>query len=163
MSTNYYRIPKTPEVVSRIQKFNVRMQELDYVSPASVHNEFKSIWVDEYTVISPWEELTSNLNVHLGKRSSGWKFLWNWNDSKYYSNKEELVKFVRSGRVVDEYGRDIPVEEFLKMSFEWGQEDGWDDETYHKEHPDSYRPSFLEHRKEQYIDGLRVAPYTDFS
>ena len=41
--------------------------------------------------------------------------------------------------------------------------DGADDETYHKEHPDSYRPSFLEHRKEQYIDGLRVAPYTDFS
>ena len=163
MSTNYYRIPKTDDVVKRLQKFNTRMQDLDFVSPSVVYSEFHSISVDDYTSISPWDELTQDLKVHLGKRSVGWKFLWNWNDSKFYSTKDELVKFVMSGRVVDEYGQQIPSEEFLEMAFEWGQEDGWDDETYHKENPDSYRPSFLEDMNDRYVDGLRVAPYTDFS
>jgi len=50
----------------------------------------------------------------LGKRSSGWKFLWNWNDSKYYKTKEELFEFIRSGRVVNEYGDQMDQEEFIQ-------------------------------------------------
>jgi hypothetical protein len=52
-------------------------------------------------------------------------------------------------------------EEFIQMALSWGQEDGWDIETYHKEHPEH---KFWGHRKhEEYLDGLRVSTSTEFS
>lgn len=93
----------------------------------------------------------------------GWKFCWNFNNNKYYSNKEELLKFIRSGRVVDEYGNLQDNEEFIKMSLEWGAEDGLIvDEKYMKNN-ESYH--FLNQEKyyDKIIDGLRVSSSTDFS
>jgi len=58
-----------------------------------------------------------DIKVHLGKSSSGWKFLWNFNDNKYYSTKNELIQFVLSGRVIDEYGDEIYPQDFLEMAF----------------------------------------------
>jgi len=66
----------------------------------------------------------SEKKTHLGKRSAGWKFLWNFHNDKYYSNKEELLNFIRSGKVIDEYGKKHDTEEFLKMALEWGEPDG---------------------------------------
>ena len=72
-----------------------------------------------------WDEFTENMNVHLGKRSVGWKFLWNFHNNEYYSDKEELFQFIRRGRVINEYSEEIPVEEFIQMALEWGKEDGY--------------------------------------
>ena len=48
------------------------------------------------------------------------------------------------------------------MALEWGQEDGWDIETYYKENP-SHRISFIHNQKhEDYLDGLRVSTSTEF-
>jgi hypothetical protein len=113
---------------------------------------------DRYSV---WDIFTEGTSIHLGKKSMGWKFLWNFHDNKYYSNKEELFNFIKSGRIVDEYGTEIDVEEFMTISLEWNQPDGLDAEKYRREHPRQYHHDF--EKKEQYIDGLRVAPYTDFS
>jgi hypothetical protein len=53
-------------------------------------------------------------------------------------------------------------EEFIQMALQWGQENGWDIETYHKENPD--RGDFILNRKhEEYLDGLRVSTSTEFS
>lgn len=91
----------------------------------------------------------------------GWKFLWDFNENKYYSNKEELFEFIKSGRVVDEYGEEMNGDEFIKMALEWNQPDGYDAKMYRREHPRQYSHDF--EKKEEYIDGLRVAPYSDFA
>ena len=95
--------------------------------------------------------------IHLGKRSGGWKFLWNPNWYKqvkgryengqyiddgfdvfrYYDlTKESLKKFIDREDVIiyDEYGDKQDKEEFWNMALNWGynkdEEEGWDGEAY---------------------------------
>ena len=159
MGTNYYRIPSVQEMEQRKAKLIEDISNLE-VSPSMVKSRFANIerGFDRY---STWDIFTEDTSIHLGKRSSGWKFLWNFHQNKYYSNKEELFQFIKSGRVVDEYGKEIDIEEFITMALEWGQPDGLDGEKYRREHPRQYHYDF--EQKEQYIDGLRVSPHTDFS
>ena len=166
MGTNYYRVPKSHEVVEKMQKLNIRIGEMDLWSPNEAKNQFRTIPVTEYQYMTPWDEFIDGLSVHLGKRSSGWKFCWNFNGNEHYSNKKELLKFIRSGRVVDEYGMEIDPEEFIKMALEWGQPDGAVfDEKYERELKKKFPNSYM-HGPEDYdleIDGLRVSRSTDFS
>ena len=161
MGTNYYRVPQGHEMIKREQKFRIRINEMDSVNAGQIGRGFRSISVGEWDYMSPWDEFLDGTNIHLGKRSIGWKFLWNWNDSKYYKTKEELFKFIKSGRVVDEYGELMDQEEFIQMALSWGQEDGWDIETYHKENPERNVWGHCKH--EEYLDGLRVSTSTEFS
>jgi len=161
MGTNFYRVPKSHEMISREQRLRIRIDAMDTINPQQIESGFRSIPVSEWDAISPWEEFLDGTNVHLGKRSSGWKFLWNWNDSKYYKTKEELFNFIRSGRVVDEYGQQINQEEFIQMALQWGEEDGWDIESYYKEYPGNSHILF--NKREDYVDGLRVSTSTEFS
>jgi hypothetical protein len=162
MGTNYYRVPQGHEMIKREQKLRMRIDEMDSINPGQIERGFRSISVGEWVSISPWEEFLEGTNIHLGKRSSGWKFLWNWNDSEYYKTKEELFEFIRSGRVVNEYGELIDQEEFIQMALEWGQEDGWDIQTYYKEHPEHRTSSLSNKKQEQYLYGLRVSTSTEF-
>lgn len=103
--------------------------------------------------------------VHLGKRSSGWKFLWNPNVfvirkghlegnngiRKYVPDpstllytypltKKGLKSFIDREDVLiyDEYDELQDKEEFWKMTLEWGYEKddiGWDADSYYKDHP----------------------------
>ena len=166
MGTNYYRVPKSHEVVEKMQKLNIRVGEMDLWSANEAKNQFRTIPVTEYQYMTPWDEFIEGLSVHLGKRSSGWKFCWNFNDNEHYSNKKELLDFIRSGRVVDEYGMEIDPEEFIEMALEWGQPDGAVfDEKYEMEMKKKFPNSYV-HGPEHYdleIDGLRVSRSTDFS
>ena len=159
MGTNYYRIPSVREMGEKKSKLIEDIKNID-ISSSSIIYKFKII-DDKSEQISYWDKFVEDTSIHLGKRSSGWKFLWNFNDNKYYSNKEELFNFIRTGRIVDEYGEEMDVEEFIDMALEWNQPDGLDGEKYRREHPRQYSYDF--EKKEEYIDGLRVAPYTDFS
>lgn len=162
MGTNFYRVPKGKEMIRREQKLRNRIDEMDSINPADILSKFRYISVGEWDSISGWDEFLEGTCIHMGKRSSGWKFIWNWNGGKYYKSKEELFKFIRSGRIVDEYGQQINVEEFITMALEWGKEDGWDSETYYKEHPE-HRTPWSDGKHEEYIDGLRVSTSVDFS
>ena len=163
MGTNFYRIPSVDEMEERKIRLQARIIGLK-LTPDLVENCFAYIDDpdDQWTRLSPWDEFVNGTRVHLGKRSGGWKFLWNWNKQKYYKSKEELLDFVRSGRIVDEYGEEISAEEFIEMALSWGQEDGWDSESYHRDNPDS-RSIWSNEKHEEYIDGLRVSTSTDFS
>ena len=45
----------------------------------------------------------------------------------------------------------MDTEEFIEMSLEWNEENGWDMETYYKEHPER-RMSFTSNEKhEEYM------------
>jgi hypothetical protein len=160
MGTNYYRIPSVEEMEKRKQELIDNINSLD-ISPSSIERKFATIqkendW-DNYSI---WDLFADGTNIHLGKRSSGWKFLWNFNDKKFYSNKEELLNFIRIGRVIDEYGKEINIDEFITMALEWGQPNGYDLKRYRQEHPSQYHYDFDE--KEEYIDELRVSPNNEF-
>ena len=130
MSTNYYRIPTESEMQTRLGQLHTRVSDMP-MSPGDIQRGFSHIPVDrdiqdmeypvEWLTQDLWEEFTQGTRVHLGKRSGGWRFLWNFHHNRYYSNREELIRFVRSGRVVDEYGQEIQADEFLEMAFTWGK------------------------------------------
>ena len=165
MSTNYYKIPKASEVRIKYLDLVEKINGLDIWSPDNIMNEFRDI-EKGFERWSAWDEFIDGLKIHIGKRSSGWKFLWNFQDNKYYTNKEELLNFIRSGRIVNEYGELQDTEEFIKMALEWGQPNGY---VYNKNYMDEqsklahYKP-FTDMSKfyDKEIDGLRVSSSVEF-
>ena len=105
--------------------------------------------------------------VHLGKLSRGWKFLWNPNvfvirqghleDSptgrryvpdpsipKYFYplTKKGLHDFIFRDDVLvfDEYGEKQGKKKFWKIALKWGQPDGWDAAGYEKKYKEHIYP-----------------------
>jgi hypothetical protein len=101
-----------------------KIGQMDIWNVSDINNLYSTIPVNDFERTNPWNEFTDGLKIHVGKRSSGWKFLWNFQDGKFYNSKKELLTFIRSGRVIDEYGELQDTEEFIKMALEWGQPDG---------------------------------------
>ena len=153
MGTNYYRIPRESEVQLRKKMLLKRIQDMN-VTPENIESNFSFIKVpggNEWDTMNPWDEFMNNIAIHIGKRSSGWIFLWNFNDNKHYTTKEELFEFIRQGRIVNEYGEELEADSFIEMALDWFQTDGkqFEGNEYHS--PD------------RNIGGLRVSPSTDFS
>ena len=164
MGTNFYRIPTVKEVEDRRNKLMSEIRKMD-MDPASVENKFRKPQEDSFDWISPWDNFIEGISIHLGKRSMGWKFCWNFHENKHYSSKEELLGFIRGGRVVDEYGEEQEVEEFISMSLEWGQPDGLvvNEEYELKEQEKGRRIFYGEKYWDRIVDGLRVSSSTEFS
>ena len=165
MGTNFYRLPTASEMVTRKLNLINDISNLD-LSVSSIGDNFSVPIEDSWDYINPWEKFNDGINIHLGKRSAGWKFCWNFNENKYYSNKEELLSFIRSGRIMDEYGEELNVEEFITMALDWGEPDGLVyngayDKMMIEKHQNHY--SLHEKHYDKIIDGLRVSQSTDFS
>jgi hypothetical protein len=162
MGTNFYRIPTASEIEQRKNRLQSAIRKLD-VSPRAINQGFSIENPDSWDRYSPWDEFTMDTLIHLGKRSMGWTFTWNFHKNKYYSDKASLEEFVRSGRVIDEYGEEISPDEFLEMAYNWCP-DGWDTQTYYKENPPN-RASWIDYSKyaDTYVDGLKISSSTDFS
>lgn len=168
MGTNFYAriIPKEDEKNELINKI--------------VNNQF-----DEIVDLS--SELYDNRNeysrkgnvIHLGKRSCGWKFLWNPNVIKYWDGyvdpetkeyvsivkydyvypltKQGITEFVMREDVIitDEYGEQQDPKEFLEMAFSWGEPDGWVGKTYEESRKeDSYYRNY--YWSEKYQRGMHT-------
>jgi hypothetical protein len=167
MGTNYYRVPKASEMKKREKKLLERIHyDMNIHDPSQAYQEFRIIKNsnDTWSNMNPWEEFIQDVNVHLGKRSGGWKFVWNFHNNEYYSNKEELLSFIRSGKIVNEYAEVIDQEEFIEMALSWGQPDGLvADKEYFDRSPHHSWMSNPEKYYDREIDGLRVSSSTEFS
>jgi len=164
MGTNYYRIPSVEEMEERKEDLIKAAQKIS-IEPLAISSNFRTtIKMDDYSEgMNPWERFIDEIKVHLGKRSSGWKFLWNFHDKKYYSDKEELFAFIRSGRVINEYGEELGAEEFKEMALNWCT-DGFDTQSYYEQRPQEKHHWFdWKNHIDIYIDGLRVSSSTEFS
>ena len=165
MGTNYYRVPTHEEMLNRQQTLIQQVTSMD-MSIENLEREMKYISpTKDWEWFSPWEMFIEGTNIHLGKRSSGWKFCWNFHKEKYYTNKEELLSFIRSGRVVDEYGEEQDINGFIVMALNWGEPDGLvADQDYRKEQRSKGMGSFFDDPKydDRIVDGLRVSSSTDF-
>lgn len=167
MGKNYYRVPRESKMLERELKFKERLRRINFHDAKQILDGWQYIENpdDEWVKLSPWDEFLKDIKVHLGKASSGWKFLWNFNDNKYYSTKNELIQFVLSGRVIDEYGDEIYPQDFLEMAFSWGEPDGKViDANYLRAHEQfPARITNLENYMDKEIDGLRVSSSAEFS
>ena len=159
MGTNYYRIPTHEEVENRKALLIEEIKNLP-TSPSDIERGFSEPLEDSWESFSPWDLFNLDMKIHLGKRSSGWRFNWNFHEGSHYSTKEELLAFIRSGRVVNEYGEEESVEEFIEMALNWCPEGLIADEEYFRKNP---VPSFYSEKLDRVIDGLRVSSNTDFS
>ena len=162
MGTNYYRIPTEQEIEERRARLQKNISEME-MTPSSIGYGFKFEKQDSWETETPWDVFIEGTSVHLGKRSSGWKFCWNFHNNKYYKDKKSLLKFIRTGRVVDEYGEEWDVEEFITMALEWGQPDGLvADKEYFDKNPHHWMSNPSDYYDKE-IDGLRVSSSTEFS
>jgi len=165
MGTNYYRIPTHEEMEARKQTLIGFVNNLE-LSPENIESGFKLISPrKEWEWFSPWEMFLEGTNIHLGKRSSGWKFCWNFHKDKYYHDKESLLEFIRSGRIVNEYGDSLDNEEFINMALEWGEPNGIVvNEIYRMQQRAKGVGSFFDKPEydDKIIDGLRVSHSTEF-
>ena len=145
MGTNYYAriIPKEEDNQKLIDAINDDKDDLIEDLASELYGNR-----NEYT--------RKGNKIHLGKRSSGWKFLWNPNVIKYWSidhetkecvsvvkydyvyplTKQGITDFCNRKDVVItyEYGTIYDSEEFLEMAFSWGQPDGYTGKTYEESH-----------------------------
>ncbi len=165
MGTNYYRIPTEDEIKIKHNKLKNDISNMD-LSILSIESGFRVSTDDMWNGENPWETFMDGNYIHLGKRSSGWKFCWNFHDNKYYSNKEELLSFIRSGRVINEYSEELTPEEFITMALEWGEPDGLvvNEDYRRKERAKGHGSFWLDNEKydDKIIDGLRVSSSTEF-
>jgi hypothetical protein len=165
MGTNYYRIPKASELEEKKERLKAMIDSMPTAS-GDVERAFRYIDnpEDEWSLLNPWDEFIEGTSIHLGKRSGGWKFCWNFHKEKYYKDKESLLNFIRSGRVVDEYGEEMNVEEFITMALEWGQPNGLVADKEYFDTTEHHRwMSNPENYYDKEIDGLRVSSSTEFS
>lgn len=160
MGTNYYaRILPTKE---RKKEFHNAIEANDYPLVKKLSDELYSRIELDYDT----HEIVGG-EVHLGKLSHGWKFLWNPNvfvirqghledgpTGRRYVQDPSIPKYLypltKQGlhdfifrddiMVLDEYGEEQNKEEFWKDALEWGQPDGWDAAGYEKEYKEHIYP-----------------------
>lgn len=100
--------------------------------------------------------------VHIGKSSCGWQFLFHLGIRKYTCGqslkREDIDKWLRSGIIVDEYEDEISADKFWQLVDT--KKDGMNYDEYYKNFPeDRYCRDY-----DQQIDGLRFTKdETEFS
>lgn len=141
-------------------------------------DRFKAIknQIDEYYSQYKCEGLYGKyVEVHLGKRSCGWKFLFNANKGELYElSRKGITKFLEENKVkvYDEYGRSFTIKEFWEEEVPW---EGLDCKKYYEKYPEERRcfyqskpPEWAKKYNpddygEFYSDGLRFTTSQFFS
>lgn len=102
MGTNIYAIHKNPEEL------------VDYEELLKLTKEHNWQKINEWHNCTE-EKITKNI-IHIGKRSGGWKFIFNHNNWKYYNHtKESITNFLKECyKLENEYGDPLTIEDFWK-------------------------------------------------
>ena len=108
MGTNYYARP-----IKTIQEIKNTRQRVE--SEIRRFTSQSSIELDD--LIDEWEQMKIAQcdSVHIGKSSAGWKFLFNHNDWRYFTNIQEMKDWLKDQEIVSEYNEVISFEDFWKM------------------------------------------------
>lgn len=109
MGTNFYcKKPiskKNREMV--VEQLNALIKE--------VENECNNINLQDI-ILDYGENIETLLpeRIHLGKRSHGWQFLWNYHNGKYFdANLNSIKVFLEDKIIYNEYGRVFSLDGFL--------------------------------------------------
>ena len=159
MGTNYY---------ARILPTKERKEQIKRAIDADDFSTIRDLVAETYNGERPYDmKDIMKGEIHLGKCSGGWKFLWNPNvypirkchfedtpdgrrtikfdsDEAYYLyplTKKGIKAFIDREDVViyDEYGDKQDKEEFFQMALDWNKKDGYDSDSYVSAHPEERR------------------------
>lgn len=153
MGTNfYYRIP-------------LKKREKDILH--KLVDELPNI--DTYEIREKLDEIDNEHDIHLGKRSFGWQFLWNFHNRKFYDTSLKSIRsFLENGggTIFNEYGEQFSVEDFFGDEIKdclYQDEKHCDARLYHINHPEE--PMYYNIGAHEFIsdDGLRFSYSENFS
>lgn len=112
-------------------------------------------------------------DIHIGKQSGGWRFLWDVNNFKYFGkSKQEMFDWLKDKDIIDEEDRHYTFEQFLKRI---RITEGYDAEDYYKNNPKLYRDYYnisvefppeevtINRYGEFYLDDCRCTCHTNFA
>ena len=146
MGTNFYCIAKASreqkkQAVKHLNELLSYIKDSDYILPELVQQTFEVINIPK--------------EIHLGKRSAGWQFLWDYHNGEYFKPTLSSIKeFLKDKYIYNEYDEHFTLEQFFN--------DELKDCLYADEYHDSGRGS--EYSSEYfYNDNLRFAKWEDFS
>lgn len=139
MGTNYY---------ARIIPSKARKSKLKQAIDEDRFDLIKELYNEMYSESNKYEEGSV---IHLGKRSAGWKFLFNPNYERYYKlTKKSLMEFLSRPDIIiyseycdinnNKYSNDPDKnnslwtpQQFMDMATHWGYDNNaWDGESYEK-------------------------------
>lgn len=151
MGTNfYYKIPIHKRKVEELK--NLITEEPDFTE-----------------LLNEIEEITKNNSIHLGKRSCGWQFLWDYHKGRFYKdNLNSIKEFIDTsgGYIENEYGEKFTPDEFFNDEIKdclYKDEKHCDSKSYQEKHPYEhhyYMPSDIEFISS---DNLRFSSSEDFA
>jgi hypothetical protein len=97
--------------------------------------------------------------IHIGKVSYGWRFLFHIHHDLYAKSIESCIKFIETQistgkwRLMDEYGETIPIADFEKLVRESLNQITIED--YYEKHPEERRWGTYGPQQEVVADGSR--------
>lgn len=153
MGTNYYA-----RVIPSKERKDILKEAIDKDDYMTINKLYDDMYGD--VQVDHVNGKLSYGTVHLGKRSSGWKFLWNPNVYRQYNTKGEFVdgryeykrlppsplyvyggldrksikQFINRDDIViyNEYWEKQDKDDFFIMAIGWNAEDGFDGASYRK-------------------------------
>lgn len=148
MGTNYYWRPLMTE--------EEREKILEKVKSSKTIQEIKDFIY--YDLLNDEEG-----EVHIGKSSGGWQFLFYLGIRKHIRGqslkKEDIDAWLNSGIIFDEYGDEISVDDFWDLIDR--KKNDMDYNEYYKKYPED---TYYCRGHDQHIDGLRfTGDETEFS
>lgn len=100
MGTNYF--------LRRIKLINELESEKQIALNEAKDSKLLTEIVNEYFDL----KVNNVEDIHIGKSSGGWDFLFQLNDKKYYHDKQSMIDFIKECQIVDEYDRELDFDDF---------------------------------------------------
>lgn len=159
MGTNFYCKHKIPEHKRKafIDKVNTLSAKLIEESKKEV-SDFEPILYDFKDHI---DSEFDTKEIHLGKRSYGWQFLWDYHNGLYFQPTLKSIKEFLSNKdliIYNEYGEMFTLDQFFNNELKSCL---YKDENHTDGSDDS---SIIQWHNHYFInDGLRFSKFEDFS
>jgi hypothetical protein len=150
MGTNIYARVNPPK--AEREKFVLKVKEIVDSDELFMFSKLNDL-IQEYKYDYP--------EVHLGKRSCGWRFLWAPNPKWYDNTIASINKFLQRDDVVlyNEYGEYLTPEDVWEF---YGNTKGYTLEDYLQKYPEGRRHYTRNDYETVTKEGLRIARDADF-
>ena len=109
MGRNFFCVEK----ISRRQRSKIKSLLREYIEIVDKVNTA----CDFHVLHSKYNEMILDCipeRVHLGKRSYGWQFLWDFHEGRYFkANLESIKEFLKDKIIFDEYDEVFSLDQFF--------------------------------------------------
>ena len=116
MGTNFYLRKKVSnkdkkELLSYLDSKYAELRKQIAANPYGLRYALDDFYYEVASDLCPYND-----DIHIGKRSAGWQFLWDYHKGRYFdANLESIKKFLSNPEyeIIDEYDKVFTLEQFL--------------------------------------------------